>query len=284
MLSSAGPARSPIKFGSPAVRGALYSAPLIVVLVAFFLFPLATMASRSLASESGIGLANYLTILREGRYFDAFLFTSLLAVLSTAAALLLCVPAAYYLEQRKTPARRLASVALSLPLSLPGIVIGFFIILGFGRTGVVTDLIKGVTGWRNPQLAYTFWGLLFGYIYFQIPRVILVLRGAISHVDKDALSVARTLGLAPAAVFVRVIVPTLRPSILSASTLSLATAYGAFGTAATLSRGIRVIPLEIAALFTERFQPDKAAALSILLGIVTVSLMVVLGRAQGRGS
>ena len=90
------------------------------------------------------------------------------------------MPSAYYLEQEKTPLRRLASVALSLPLSLPGIVIGFFIILGFGRTGIVTDLIKGVTGWRNPQLAYTFYGLLLGYIYFQIPRVILVLRGAIA--------------------------------------------------------------------------------------------------------
>ena len=93
---------------------------------------------------------------------------------------------------------------------------------------------------------------------------------------------ARTLGLPPTAVFMRVIVPTLLPAIVSASTLSLATAYGAFGTAATLSRGVRVIPLEIAALFTERFQPDKAAALSILLGIITLSLMLLLGRAQRR--
>ena len=103
---------------------------------------------------------------------------------------------------------------LSLPLSLPGIVIGFFIILGFGRTGIVTDLIKGVTGWRNPQLAYTFYGLLLGYIYFQIPRVILVLRGAIAQIDEDTLHVARTLGLPPTAVFMRVIVPTLLPAIV----------------------------------------------------------------------
>ena len=276
--------RLPISKHSDALRGALLSAPLVVVLTAFFLFPLATMASRSLTAEAGLSFANYLTILREGRYLNAFLFTSLLAVLSTVLALLLCVPAAYYLEQKNTPFRRLASVALSLPLSLPGIVIGFFIILGFGRTGVVTDLVKVVTGWRNPQLAYTFWGLLLGYVYFQIPRVTLVLRGAISQVDEDALSVARTLGLAPAEVFVRVVVPTLLPAIISASTLSLATAYGAFGTAATLSRGIRVIPLEIAALFTERFQPDKAAALSLLLGIVTVSLMLLLGRTQRRSA
>lgn len=233
------------------------------------------MALRSVEAE--VSLGHYLDILRDPRYIRAFLFTTVLALLSTLGAILLCVPVAFYLEQEVTPSKRLAAAMLTLPLSLPGIVIGFFIILGFGRTGVITHLLEGLTSWRNPQLAFTFWGLLIGYIYFQIPRVILVLRGAITKLQPDTLRVAQTLGLKPLGVFVRVVLPSLWPAILNASTLSLATAYGAFGTAATLSRGLRVIPLEIAALFTERFQPQRAAALSVLLGIITISLMLALG-------
>jgi putative spermidine/putrescine transport system permease protein len=240
------------------------------------------MASRSFVSETGFSLSNYFSILTDERYLRSFLFTTLLAVISTLGALLVCIPAAFYLEQGKTNMRRLAAVALTLPLSLPGIVIGFFIILGFGRTGVVTELLEGLTSWRNPQLAYTFWGLLMGYVYFQIPRVTLVLRGAVATLNPDTLRVAQSLGLTPPKVFLRVVVPGLLPAILNASTLSLATAYGAFGTAATLSRGVRVIPLEIAALFTERFQPGRAAALSLVLGVITICLMLLLGRVYRR--
>lgn len=253
------------------------------------------MAQRSLLSDEGLSLQYYRAIVSDMRYLKSFLFTTWLALLSTLAALLLCIPAAFYLEQQpdgnngsngndgKTGRlRQLAAVALTLPLSLPGIVIGFFIIIGFGRTGVVTEWLETITDRRNLQIAFTFWGLLLGYSYFQIPRVMLVLRGAIATIHHDVLQVARTLGASPARVFMRIVIPTLLPAILNAATLSLATAYGAFGTAATLSRGLRVIPLEIATLFTERFQPDKAAALSIMLGVITISLMLLLARAERR--
>jgi putative spermidine/putrescine transport system permease protein len=250
------------------------------MLLGAFVFPLLVMASRSVVTETGFSLANYLEIATDPRYVRSFLFTTCLGILSTLLALLLCVPIAFFLEQHPTQLNRLAAVALTLPLSLPGVVIGFFIILGFGRTGVVTELLEGLTTQRNPQLAFTFWGLLMGYVYFQIPRVILVLRGAMSNLQNDTLNVAQTLGLPPLNVFLRVVLPSLLPAIINASSLSLATAYGAFGTAATLSRGLRVIPLEIAALFTERFQPERAATLSILLGVLTISLMLLLPKGR----
>ena len=224
----------------------------------------------------------YTNTLTNPRYFRAFWFTALLAVISTLLALLICVPAAIYIEGQKSQTRRVAAVLLTVPLSLPGIVIGFFIILGFGRTGVVTDALEAVTPLRNPQIAYTFWGLLLGYVYFQIPRVVLVVRGAVSQISDDVVSAARTLGASPWRVYLEVVLPALRPALVSASSLSLATAFGAFGTAATLSRGIRVVPLEIAALFTERFEPERAAALSIVLGVITVTLLLGVGRLGGR--
>jgi putative spermidine/putrescine transport system permease protein len=254
--------------------------PLLVLLVAFLAWPILVMALASLEGNQGLSfsLRIYGEILTERRYLEAFWQTAFLAIISTILALLICIPSAIYIEDEPSRARRFAAVALAFPLSLPGIVIGFFVILGFGRTGVVTDWLKAATSLSNPQLAYTFWGLLLGYVYFQIPRAVLVLRGGVATISDDVVDAARTLGATPLRVYADVVLPALLPAIVSAASLSLATAFGAFGTAATLSRAYRVVPLEIATLFTERFQPDKAAALSVLLGIVTVGLLLTLGR------
>jgi putative spermidine/putrescine transport system permease protein len=263
------------------LRGVAFATPLIVILAAFVVWPLFIMASRSLGGdEAGFSLAVYYDVLTDSNLLRAFLYTAFLAISATLVALAICTPAAIYIEGGDTTMRRFAAVALAAPLSLPGIVIGFFVILGFGRTGVFTDFLRTITDARNPQFAYTLGGLILGYVYFAIPRVLLVLRGAVANIGQDPIQAARTLGAGPWRVFFEVVLPTLRPALISASRLSLATAFGAFGTAATLSRGIPVVPLEIASLFTERFQPDKAAALSILLATVTITLIVGIGRLE----
>lgn len=265
------------------LRGAAFAAPLVVILVAFLGWPLAIMAGRSLGGGgSSFSFAIYRDVITNPRLLTAFGYTALLAASATLIALAICTPAAIYIEGTTSRARRAAAIALATPLSLPGIVIGFFVILGFGRTGVFTNLLESVTDLRNPQFAYTFGGLLLGYVYFAVPRVLLVLRGAVSGIASDTVDAARTLGASPGRVFFEVVLPTLRPALVSAASLSLATAFGAFGTAATLSRGVRVVPLEIAALFTEQFQPERAAALSILLATVTITLIAGLGRLDRR--
>jgi ABC-type Fe3+ transport system permease subunit len=104
--------------------------------------------------------------------------------------------------------------------------------------------------------------------------MMLVLRSAAAAVPEDALDAARSLGASEAHVFVSVVVPTMRQAIISACALSLSTAIGAFGTAATLSRGYRVAALEIAAAFTDSFEPNLAAAMSIVLTLVSALLLL----------
>ncbi|NJO81649.1 MAG: iron ABC transporter permease [Blastochloris sp.] len=267
-----------------AVGAALLASPLLLALSVLVLWPLLTLLLRSFAGpDAALPGATYLDVLREPRYWRALGNTAVLALGSTIGALLLCTPAALYLERERSPLSRLLAVLLTIPLSLPGIVIGFFVILFFGRTGVATELAERAVGGRIEPIAYSFWGLLLGYIYFQIPRVVLVLRGAVAVIEPDTLDAARTLGAPPWRVYTAVILPMLRPALLGAASLSMATAFGAFGTAATLSRGYRVLPLEIATAFTERFLPELAATLSILLALLTASLLWLMGRlAAGR--
>lgn len=260
--------------------------PLLVILAVLLVWPLGTLAVKSfVGDDGGVTLQRYADVLTSERYIRSFVITSVLAIASTVLALVLCIPAAVYLERTTTRFSRLVAVALTIPLSLPGIVIGFFVILVFGTTGVVPVAIQQVTGSRALQIAYTFSGLLLGYLYFNIPRVVLVIRGAVAGTSVAAIDAARTLGASPLRVYWSVVLPALRPAIANASALSLATAFGAFGTAATLSRGYRVVPLDIAAAFTERFQPELAATLSLILAVVTTVVLVGIGSlGERRGS
>jgi len=262
---------------------AALAAPVLLVLFALLLWPLGVLLLRSVGAGTGeLSLVTYREVLAEERYWRALGNSALMALASTLGALFLCTPAALYIEGQSGYGRRVLAVLLTIPLSLPGVVIGFFVILFFGRTGVATGLAQELLGRRVPPLAYTFWGLLLGYLYFQIPRVVLVLRGAAAAIDRDTFDAARTLGARPWQVYAAIVVPILRPALLSAGSLSMATAFGAFGTAATLSRGYRVVPLEIAAAFTERFAPELAATLSVLLALLTGALLWGLGAAGSR--
>ncbi len=258
--------------------------PILVLFALALLIPLAILLHQSLLDGSGsrLTLENYAVILRSPAYRRALLNSVSIAFASTLLALVLCFPVAVYVERSKSRYRDALAVALTIPLSLPGIVIGFFVILFFGLTGMVPQVFLLLTGERQLSFAYTFGGMLLGYLYFQIPRVVLVLRGSVSALSQDVIDVSRTLGATPWRVYLDVLLPTLMPAMISAASVSLATAFGAFGTAATLSRGFRVLPLEIAASFTESFQPERAAGLSIALALLTTAILLGLGRVAER--
>lgn len=257
---------------------AFLGGPLLALLLVFLVWPVLNIAAESVGAPEGFDLGQYAAVLTNERYLKSIAFTALLAVVSTLLALVLCVPAGLYLQNRRTPLARALAVALTVPLSLPGIVIGFFIILMVGNTGVIPLAFEAALGERHLQIAYTSTGLLLGYLYFQIPRVVLVVRGAAATVRPDSVIAARSLGATTGAVYRKIVIPTLRPALMSASALALATAFGAFGTAATLTRGQRVIPLEVASAFTESFQPRLAATLSVILAVLTTAILVGVGR------
>ncbi len=124
------------------------------------------------------------------------------------------------------------------------------IMLG-GRQGAIVDLAEWLTGERL-VFAYSMTGLLVGYIYFSIPRTILTVMAAAEKLDPKVEEAARSLGAGPLRVVRDVIVPGLKPALLSAGAICFATAMGAFGTAFTLATRINVLPVTIYGVFTER--------------------------------
>lgn len=257
---------------------AVLGSPLIIVIALLLGWPLGILFLRSISDTEGFFLERYVEILTSAYYLKSIGLTAAISVASTILALIICVPAGLYLHRDKSRLSSFMAAALTIPLSLPGIIIGFFIILTAGNAGVIPKLIEAGTGERAFQIAYTLVGLLLGYLYFQIPRVVLVVRGAAAGVKPEVIDAARSLGASTWTIYTKIILPTLRPALVSASLVAIATGFGAYGTAATLSRGIRVMPVEVASAFTESFNPEMASTLAITLALITTTLLVILSR------
>jgi putative spermidine/putrescine transport system permease protein len=173
-----------------------------------------------------------------------------------------------FLSRNRFPGRGLLTAMLTFPLAFPGVVVGFMVILLAGRQGLIGD----ITAWFFDErlvFAYSMAGLFVGYLYFSIPRVILTIMAAAEKLDPKLEEAARSLGASPWRVIVDVLMPGLKPALISAGAICFATSMGAFGTAFTLATRINVLPITIYTEFTNYANFATAASLSIVLGVLT---------------
>ena len=248
--------------------------PLLIFSIVFLALPLMRLFLAS--GESDIGWSIYLEILRKPRYINTLILTVLVSLATTIAALAVSTTAGMFLSRNQFKGRGILLSIMTLPLAFPGVVIGFLIILLGGRQGLINQLPP-----VHVVFAYSVIGLFLGYLYFSIPRVLLTVMAAAEKLDSSLEEAARTMGASPYRVVVDVILPGLMPSLIAAGAIAFATAMGAFGTAFTLATDIDVIPMVIYTEFTLSANIAMAAALSIVLGIVTWILLLIARSLSG---
>ncbi len=240
--------------------------PAFVVFVTFFLLPMAKLIVLAGSGEAGLG--EYMTVIKTPRHFESLVATVLLSATTTIAALVISTISGVFLERNRFRGREALISMLTFPLAFPGVVIGFLVIMLAGRQGLANEVSKALTGNRL-VFAYSMAGLFVGYLYFSIPRVILTLMAAAEKLDPALEEAARSLGASRWQVIRDVIVPALKPALIASGAICFATAMGAFGTAFTLATNIDVLPMTIYTEFTLNANFVTAAALSIMLGVIT---------------
>jgi putative spermidine/putrescine transport system permease protein len=240
--------------------------PVLIVAVAFFLLPLVRLTA--IAASGDDGLSAYVAVITTPRYLESLIATTLLAATVTLATLAISTVAGLFLERNRFLGRNMLISLLTFPLAFPGVVVGFMVIMLAGRQGLIGEITKFLTG-DKLVFAYSMGGLFVGYVYFSIPRVILTIIAAAEKLDPALEEAARSLGASPSRVVLDVILPALKPAFIASGAIAFATAMGAFGTAFTLATNIDVLPMVIYTEFTLRANIAMAAALSIVLGIIT---------------
>ncbi|MCS4511496.1 ABC transporter permease [Xylophilus ampelinus] len=248
-------------------------APAAIFFAAFWLLPVVLLVGLPARD----GWEGYFAVLTHPRYLASLLDTVVLSVTVTLATLLLGGAVGVYLARRRFPGRQVLLALLTLPLSFPGVIVGFFVILLGGRQGVVAGLTDAASRGRI-TFAYGLLGLFLAYLYFSLPRAIATYTAAAEAMDLALEEAARSLGASRLRVLRDVWIPELAPTTLACGAILFATAMGAFGTAFTLASKFEVLPITIYDEFTNYANFALAASLSIALGLVTWLVLFVARR------
>ena len=241
---------------------------------AFFLLFWLLPVMRLLALPAEKGWQTYFAVLTDSRYLSSMLQTVALSLVVTLATLVLGSAVGIYLARREFAGKRMLLSLLTLPLSFPGVIVGFFVILLGGRQGLVADISDALTGNRI-TFAYGLLGLFLAYLYFSLPRAIATYAAAAESMNLQLEEAARSLGASRLRVARDVWLPELAPTTLACGAILFATSMGAFGTAFTLASKFEVIPITIYNEFTNYANFALAASLSISLGVVTWLVLFV---------
>jgi putative spermidine/putrescine transport system permease protein len=263
------------------------SVPFFVLAVFGAFVPLITMLRISVAEEfltavEGFTLDAYVTlfasmlafvpvvgdgITADPVYGETFWNSLWFGAVTTVASVTVGVAIAHGLEKYDLPREDLLVTLISFPISLPGIVAAFMMMVLFGRTGLLTNFFAVLSGVDPVDIQLTgqpsgtvlaVLGLFFGYLYSMIPRATFLLRGTYAEVNTDAEEAARSLGATPWQTFRYVTLPQIRPGIVAALILTFRTALAIFGT---------VLVLKALSVVTFRF--DQEIQVGFNLGVAS---------------
>lgn len=249
------------------------AAPAAVVFVAFWLLPIVQL----LLLPASSGAASYFVVLTEPRYLQSLVQTTLLSAVVTLVSLAIAAAVGLFLGRHSFAGRRLLLAVLTLPLSFPGVIVGFFVILVGGRQGPFASLTDALVGERI-TFAYGLTGMFLAYVYFSLPRAIASFTAVVERMEHELEEAARSLGARPWNLVRDVWWPALQPTALAIGAILFATSMGAFGTAFTLGSRYEVLPITIYNEFTNYANFALAASLSIALGLMTWAVLFVARR------
>ena len=247
--------RPPLVLAVPAAAGA-----------ALFVVPLVGLLAEAPWSDLGALLGD--RVVR-----DALRLSLVTSVAATVAATALGVPLAWVLSRVDFPGKRLLRALVTLPMVLPPVVGGAALLLALGRRGLLGEPLYEATGLVLP---FSTAGVVVANTFVAMPFLVVTVEGALSGADRRYEHAAATLGAGPLAVFRRVTLPMIGPSLRAGIVLAWARALGEFGATITFAGNLggrtQTMPL---AVFVA-LESDRPTAIAISLVLVAVSLVVLV--------
>ncbi|MDF2990046.1 MAG: transporter permease [Microbacterium sp.] len=162
-----------------------------------------------------------------------------------------------------------------------GVMLAFVLIAAVGAQGVVTVLLRQLTGislYDGGVWLYDLPGVVLAYLVFQIPLMVITFLPALAALKPQWVEAHLTLGGTPSGFWRHVGMPVLAPSFLASLLLLFANAFSSYATAAALaSQGSQIVPLQIrTALTSETVLGRENLAGALALGMIVV-VAVVMG-------
>ena len=235
--------------------------------------------------------AKFAAIITDPRTVAAFKLsfgTSALAALFNAFAGLLV---AWTLVRYPFPGRRIIDGLVDLPFALPTAVAGICLSAVYAENGWIGSRLYH---WRfthgawvrgdHFDVSYTPLGIFVALVFIGLPFVVRTVQPVLQDLETDVEEAAASLGAGRGQIFLRVLLPTLFPAVLTGWTLAFARALGEYGSVIFISNNVPLKGEIIPKLIMEKLdQYDYAGAnaIAVVMLLASFALLLVINILQG---
>jgi len=268
-------------------------------LTVFFLIPLAVVFGISLATkqfgrppysdlltaEDGtvqltLHLSNYIRLFADALYVNAYLNSIKIAAISTAIALLIGYPMAYFIARTQDPWRNILLMLVILPF-WTSFLLRVYALAGFMRGNGVINNFLALFGIEPLVMMQTDFAVYVGIVYTYLPFMILPLYTTLVKLDPSLLEASADLGAKPWRTFLSVTLPLSLPGIVAGSMLVFIPAIGEFVIPSLLGGpGTLMIGRVLWDEFFANTNWPRSAAVAIAMLVVVVVPIMLMQRAQ----
>jgi sulfate transport system permease protein len=230
------------------------------------LIPLAAVAVKAL-SQSPSAFWDSIT---NSLVLKALAVTLGASLLVAAIGAVMGTIVAWVLVRDRFPGKRFLNALIDLPFALPTIVAGLTLLALYGPDSPF-----------HVHLAYTRIAVVMALLFVTLPFSVRSVQPVLIELDKEVEEAAASLGASNAITFRRVVLPALRPAILSGAALAFARSVGEIGSLLLIVGKVQIASIVIFADI-ESDAPQAAASLSLVLLLISLVVLVFLRRLGGR--
>ncbi len=177
---------------------------------------------------------------------------------------------AWVLVRDEFPGKRALGALIDLPFALPTIVAGLTLLALYGPGSPF-----GI------HLAYTRAAVVLALLFVTLPFVVRSVQPVLIELDREVEQAAASLGASNGTTFRQIVLPALRPAILSGAALAFARSVGEIGSLVLIAGKVQIASIVIFADI-ESDAPQAAASLSVVLLAISLVILFALRRLGGR--
>jgi len=197
-----------------------------------------------------------------------------LAGITTLLLLIVGLPVAWWLSKGRSVIKTIIEAIITMPLVLPPSVLGFYLLLAFSPQHGVGKWLADVF---DVRFVFSFQGLVLASFIYSMPFMISPIRSALQQLPASLAQASYTLGKSKRETFLKVLLPNIKPSLLTAIVLTFAHTLGEFGVVLMIGGNIpNVTRVASIAVYDSVERMDYAAANTYSLILFSITFILVI--------
>lgn len=208
--------------------------------------------------------------------WQPLLLTFRLALITTLILFVVGIPLAYWIATTRTRFKPVIETLVSMPLVLPPSVLGFYLLLAFSPQNAFGQWLEH---WFQIRLVFSFAGLVIGSVIFSLPFMVHPIQSGFQNLPVSLIEASRTLGKPDTVTLFRVLLPNIKPALLSGAVLSFAHTIGEFGVILMIGGNIPgVTKVASIAIYDEVESLNYVAAnfYALVLFVITFAILLTV--------